>query len=155
VRLLHAGHADGGIRAAGYAPAGLRARDSRSALRQSLPLHRLPEDRRGGVGRRRGTLMRLRPFTLREPETVEEAVAALGELDGEARVVAGGTALVPMIRLGLVAPDRLISLHRVARLRGARVVEGALEIGATTTYGHVERHAEVRRGWPLLAEAAA
>jgi aerobic carbon-monoxide dehydrogenase medium subunit len=99
--------------------------------------------------------MRLRPFALREPETVQEAVAALAELDGEARVVAGGTALVPMIRLGLVAPDRLISLHRVAGLRGARVLEGALEIGATTTYGHVERHAEVRHGWPLLAEAAA
>jgi len=98
--------------------------------------------------------VRLRPFALREPATVEEAVAALADLDGEARLVAGGTALVPMIRLGLVAPDRLISLHRVAGLQGARTAGGALELGAMTTCGAVERHPEVRHGWPLLARAA-
>jgi len=98
--------------------------------------------------------MRLRPFELHEPETVAEAVAALARLDGEARIVAGGTALVPMIRLGLVAPDRLISLHRVHALRGVGLVDGGLELGAMTTYGHVERHPDVRRGWPLLARAA-
>jgi carbon-monoxide dehydrogenase medium subunit len=98
--------------------------------------------------------MRLHPFELHEPETVAEAAAALARLDSEARIVAGGTALVPMIRLGLVAPDRLISLHRVHALRGVGLVDGALELGAMTTYGHVERHPDVRRGWPLLARAA-
>ncbi|HYB69754.1 MAG TPA: xanthine dehydrogenase family protein subunit M [Candidatus Bathyarchaeia archaeon] len=98
--------------------------------------------------------MRLRPFALSEPGTVGEAVAALAAGDGEARLVAGGTALVPMIRLGLVAPDRLVSLHRVAGLRGVSTVHGHLELGAMTTYGHVERHPDVRRGWPLLALAA-
>lgn len=98
--------------------------------------------------------MRLRPFDLSEPETVAGAIAALADSGGEARIVAGGTALVPLIRLGLIAPDRLVSLHRVAGLQGARVVAGALELGAMTTYGHVERHPDVRRGWSLLAQAA-
>jgi len=60
--------------------------------------------------------MRLRPFALVEPETVPEAVEILARLDGEARVIAGGTALVPTMRLGLVTPDRLVSLHRIAGL---------------------------------------
>jgi len=98
--------------------------------------------------------MRLRPFALAEPETVEEAAGALAGLDGDARLVAGGTALVPMIRLGLIAPDRLVSLHRVAGVTGIRVADGALEIGAMTTHGQVQRHPDVRRGWPVLADAA-
>jgi carbon-monoxide dehydrogenase medium subunit len=98
--------------------------------------------------------VRLRPFDLSEPETVADAVAALADSGGEARIVAGGTALVPLIRLGLIAPDRLVSLHRVAGLQGVRVVDGALELGAMTTYGHVERHPDVRRGCSLLAQAA-
>ena len=57
--------------------------------------------------------MRLRPFALAEPESVPEAVEILARLDGEARIIAGGTALVPTMRLGLVTPDRLVSLHRI------------------------------------------
>ncbi len=52
--------------------------------------------------------MRLYPFDLVEPDTLAAALDALARLDGEARLVAGGTALVPMIRLGLVKPDRVI-----------------------------------------------
>jgi len=99
--------------------------------------------------------MRLHPFRLLEPESLAEALDAVARLDGEARVVSGGTAIVPMIRLGLLKPDRLISLHRLSTLTRIGLDGEALEVGATTTYGHVERHAEVRRGWPLLAEAAA
>ncbi len=99
--------------------------------------------------------MRLRPFALVEPETIPEAVEVLAGLDGEARVIAGGTALVPTMRLGLVAPDRLVSLHRIAGLSDIRVDKGMLEIGAMASLSALVRHGTVREGWPLLARAAA
>jgi len=97
--------------------------------------------------------VRLHPFRLVEPESVRDAIAALEQLDGEARLVAGGTALIAMIRLGLVKPDRLVSLHRVAELRQIRVDNGSLELGAMATHAEIERSQLVRDGWPLLAEA--
>ena len=97
--------------------------------------------------------MRLHPFRLLEPESLPEALDALGRLDGEARVVSGGTAIVPMIRLGLVKPDRLISLHRLAALARIGLDGEALEVGATATLADLERSGLVRDGWPLLAEA--
>ena len=99
--------------------------------------------------------MRLHPFGLVEPESLTEALDALARLDGEARLIAGGTALIPMIRLGLVKPDRLISLNRLSTLAQIRLDEGAgLELGAMTTHADIERSRLVREGWPLLAEAA-
>jgi carbon-monoxide dehydrogenase medium subunit len=97
--------------------------------------------------------VRLPPFRLVEPESLPEAIDALGRLDGEARLVAGGTALVAMIRLGLVKPDRLVSLHRVSALDEIRVEDGSLTLGAMATHADIERSRIVRDGWPLLAEA--
>ena len=97
--------------------------------------------------------MRLHPFRLVEPESVRDAIAALEQLDGEARLVAGGTALIAMIRLGLVKPDRLVSLNQVTELRRIRVDKGWLELGAMATHAEIERSRLVRDGWPLLAEA--
>jgi aerobic carbon-monoxide dehydrogenase medium subunit len=97
--------------------------------------------------------MRLHPFRLLEPESLSEALDAVARLDGEARVVSGGTALVPMIRLGLVKPDRLISLHRLSALTRIGLDGEALEVGATATLADIERSGLVRAGWPLLAEA--
>jgi aerobic carbon-monoxide dehydrogenase medium subunit len=97
--------------------------------------------------------VRLHPFGLVEPESLSEAVDAITRLDGEARLVAGGTALVPMIRLGLVKPDRLVSLHRLRDLAEIRVDDTALVLGAMATHADIERSRAVRDGWPLLAEA--
>ena len=97
--------------------------------------------------------MRLHPFHLLEPESLPEAVDALGRLDGEARLVAGGTALVAMIRLGLLKPDRLVSLHRVPALSRIGVEDGSLVLGAMATHADIERSGVVQDGWPLLAEA--
>ena len=98
--------------------------------------------------------VRLHPFRLLEPESLTDAVDALGQLDGEARLVAGGTALVAMIRLGLLKPDRLVSLHRVPALGQIGVEGRSLELGAMATHADIERSRVVRDGWPLLAEAA-
>jgi carbon-monoxide dehydrogenase medium subunit len=98
--------------------------------------------------------MRLRPFALAEPESVPEAVEIVARLEGETRIIAGGTALVPTMRLGLVTPDRLVSLHRIPGLSQIRVAKGALEIGAMSSLAALARHEAVRSGWPLLAQAA-
>jgi aerobic carbon-monoxide dehydrogenase medium subunit len=99
--------------------------------------------------------MRLRPFALAEPESLPEAVEILARLDGEARVIAGGTALVPTMRLGLVTPDRLVSLHRIPGLSQIRVDKGVLEVGAMTSLAALARHEALGSGWPLLGQAAA
>jgi len=97
--------------------------------------------------------VRLHPFRLVEPESLSEAIDAVARLDGEARLVAGGTAIVPMIRLGLVKPDRLISLNRLSPLTRIVLDGAALELGAMATLANIERSGLVRGGWPLLAEA--
>jgi CO/xanthine dehydrogenase FAD-binding subunit len=98
--------------------------------------------------------VRLRPFELIEPRSVAEAVEALGGADaGEARLVAGGTALVPMLRLGLLRPERVISLHRVAELGRFAVSGGGLHVGAMVTMAAIGRSPEIARRWPLLAAA--
>ncbi len=98
--------------------------------------------------------MRLHPFELIQPASVVEAVAALGSADGEARLCAGGTALVPMMRLGLIRPERVISLHRVSELAELRAERGVLRLGAMVSMADIHRAPMVRGGWPLLAEAA-
>jgi len=98
--------------------------------------------------------MRLRPFELALPESLPEALAALGGAGDEARLLAGGTALVPMMRMGLIKPDRVISLHRVAELGDLRAESGVLHLGAMLSLAQIQRSPVVRTGWPLLAEAA-
>src|SRR4030095_16869318 len=72
----------------------------------------------------------------------------------DTRIIAGGTALVPTMRLGLVTPDRIVSLHRIPGLSEIRVHKGALEIGAMASLAGLARHGALRSGWPLLAQAA-
>jgi carbon-monoxide dehydrogenase medium subunit len=97
--------------------------------------------------------VRLQPFELVQPDSVADAVKALGRADGDARVIAGGTALVPMLRLGLLRPGHLISLHRIAELGTIDASDGDLRIGATATLAAVARASQVRDRWPLVAEA--
>ncbi len=83
-----------------------------------------------------------------------ETVDALGRAGGAARVVSGGTALVPMMRLGLVRPDPLITLHRVPGLAEVIVDDGVLHLGSMVSMADLVRSHAVRSGWELLAEAA-
>jgi carbon-monoxide dehydrogenase medium subunit len=98
--------------------------------------------------------MRLAPFELAEPASLGEALGVLARHDGESRLIAGGTALVPMLRLGLARPDRLVSLHRIPGITEIQSDSGALAIGAMATHAAVRRDQAVRAGWPLLAEGA-
>jgi aerobic carbon-monoxide dehydrogenase medium subunit len=94
-----------------------------------------------------------RPFEYRRPETVSEATAALMEAAGEARAIAGGQSLVPMMSLGLAQPDVLVDIGRL-QLSGAERVNGTLSLGALTRHRELERSAELAAQIPLAAEAA-
>ena len=86
------------------------------------------------------------PFEYHAPETVEEALALLAEYGDEAKVLAGGQSLVPLLNFRLVRPARLIDLNRIAELD--YIGEG--RIGALARMRRVEREASI----PLLRRAA-
>jgi carbon-monoxide dehydrogenase medium subunit len=92
------------------------------------------------------------PFKYVAAETVEEAVAALAEHGDEAKVLAGGQSLVPLMNLRLATPGVLVDVNRVAGLEGIHV-NGSLEVGAVTRQIAVERSGEARAAAPLLVEA--
>ncbi len=87
-------------------------------------------------------------FDYRAPRTVDEVLALLQEHGDDARVIAGGTALVTMMRQRLVLPDCLVSLRDVEGLGGIEAANGAIRLGALVTH----REAEVS---PLVTERAA
>jgi aerobic carbon-monoxide dehydrogenase medium subunit len=87
------------------------------------------------------------------PSTVDDAVRALAEAGEDAKVIAGGQSLMPVLRMRLAAPSKLIDLGRVSALRGVREEGDALVIGAMTTHYDVQRDALVREHAALLAVA--
>jgi aerobic carbon-monoxide dehydrogenase medium subunit len=88
-------------------------------------------------------------------ESVEDAVAALAEHGDEAKVLAGGQSLLPLMRLRLATPDVVVDVGRLSQLRGVREDGDALVIGALTTHHEVMNDDLVRRHAALLAEATA
>ncbi len=87
------------------------------------------------------------------PSDLEEALL-LRELYGEELTVhAGGTFLGILMNQGLIEPYGLLSLSRIAELRGVSVEQGELRMGAMVTHLEAERHPEIRANWPMLARA--
>jgi aerobic carbon-monoxide dehydrogenase medium subunit len=95
------------------------------------------------------------PFELAVPRSLGEAIGLLDRDDPAIRPIAGGTALMLMMKTGLFRPIRLVSLHAIGgRYAGiAASPDGALRIGATATLRAVERSAEVRRHAPIVVRA--
>ena len=87
------------------------------------------------------------------PRGLEEALSVLAQHGEQAKVLAGGQSLVPLLNFRLVRPAYLVDLNDVAGLDGIRVADGWLCIGATTRQRAVETSALVRERCPLLAEA--
>jgi len=87
------------------------------------------------------------------PTTLDDAVAALTEAGEDAKVIAGGQSLMPVLRLRLAAPTVLIDLNRIDELRGVRDDGDALAIGAMTTYYGLLGNPLVSKHALLLADA--
>jgi len=87
------------------------------------------------------------------PSTVDDAVRALAEAGEDAKVIAGGQSLLPVLRVRLAAPSKLIDLGRIPELRGIHEDGDALVIGAMTTHYDVQRDPLVREHALLLALA--
>ena len=92
------------------------------------------------------------PFEYVAPTSLDEAVAALAEHGEDAKVLAGGQSLIPLLSLRLARPTALIDLNGVAELSGV-TVNGSVSVGATTRHRTIERSAEVAAAAPLLAAA--
>jgi len=93
------------------------------------------------------------PFSYSAPDSLEEAVATLVHYDDEAKVLAGGQSLVPVLAMRLSRFEHLVDLQRVPGLSGVTVSDGTVRIGAMTTHSAVARSAGAAAA-PLLAEAA-
>lgn len=92
------------------------------------------------------------PFHYHDPRTVEEAVGLLASLEN-AKVLAGGQSLMPMLNMRFVLPDHVIDLNRIADLSFIREAGNALEIGAMTRQRDIEFSDLVQRCCPLMSEA--
>jgi carbon-monoxide dehydrogenase medium subunit len=92
-------------------------------------------------------------FEYHAPATVAEAVDWLHELGDDAKVIAGGQSLVPMLALRLAVFDHLVDVHRIAELRGVTQENGHLTVGAATPDVVIERDRSVAEAVPLLALA--
>jgi len=94
------------------------------------------------------------PFELVEPRSLAKAIALLDPDDTSVRPIAGGTALMLMMKANVFQPTRLISLRRIEK-RFSRIqaeADGGVRIGALATLGELERAAAVKRKLPVVAE---
>ena len=99
-------------------------------------------------------MLPLPPFTLHEPDTLAEARALVAGLGAEARLVAGGTDLLPNMKQGLVAPRHLVSLRCVRELDRVERGGGVVRLGAMTPLEVVATDPDVCASARALAEAA-
>jgi aerobic carbon-monoxide dehydrogenase medium subunit len=98
--------------------------------------------------------MKSAPFAYDAPETIDAAVALLAEHGADAKLLAGGQSLVPLMNLRLAKPSVLIDINRIASLQYIRLeADGSLAIGAGTRQSAAERSPEIARRWPVLVEA--
>jgi carbon-monoxide dehydrogenase medium subunit len=94
------------------------------------------------------------PFSYYRPSTVADAIKLLSTLGDEARPLAGGHSLVPMMKLRLATPEHLVDLHGIDGLKGIRRDGNNIVIGAMTTQHQLLASDEIAKSVPILHEAA-
>src|SRR5256712_11458872 len=93
-------------------------------------------------------------FDYHAPKNVKEALGLLGKLKDDAKILAGGHSLIPMMKLRLAQPKHLIDLRKVPGPSGIKADGKALVIGAMTTHREVEASSPGKSKLPGLAEGA-
>ena len=93
-------------------------------------------------------------FDYHTPGSVQEAITLLGKLRDDAKLLAGGHSLIPMMKLRLAQPKHLIDLRKVPGLAGIREDGGSVAIGAMTTHWQVESSKLLQAKIPVVSDAA-
>lgn len=93
-------------------------------------------------------------FEYHRPTDLASAVGLLAQLGDEARVIAGGHSLIPMMKLRMAEPAHLVDLQSVGELKGITVADDHVQIGAMVTQSDLITHDGLGRAIPLLREAA-
>ena len=93
-------------------------------------------------------------FEYHAPATVKDALTLLGTLD-DAKILAGGHSLVPMMKLRLAQPKTLIDLRKVTGLSGIKEDKGVITVGAMTTHWEMESSTALKDKAPVVSETAA
>jgi carbon-monoxide dehydrogenase medium subunit len=94
-------------------------------------------------------------FEYQRANSLDEAIALLGKGEGDAKLLAGGHSLIPLMKLRMSEPGILIDIARIPGLGGVREKGGKVEIGATTVHHDVATSTLLRQVAPVVAEAAA
>jgi CO/xanthine dehydrogenase FAD-binding subunit len=97
--------------------------------------------------------MKPAPFDYHRPATLDEALALLERYEGDAKVLAGGQSLIPLMNMRLARPSALIDLERIGELGGLSFDGGRLRIGAMTRHAEIERSSAVRERIGILSDA--
>ncbi len=93
-------------------------------------------------------------FELAIPETLDEALSALAQGNGETQALAGGTNMIVDLRARRAAPARLVGLGKIEALRGIRIADGRITLGARTTMSEILHHPGLAKQVPsLIAQA--
>jgi aerobic carbon-monoxide dehydrogenase medium subunit len=93
-------------------------------------------------------------FTYHRPDSVGETIEILDAHPDEAKILAGGQSLVPVMNFRLATPEQLVDVNRVAELTGCERTDGHLRLGALTRHRELLTRPEIRENCPLLAQAA-
>jgi carbon-monoxide dehydrogenase medium subunit len=94
-------------------------------------------------------------FKYESPKTIAEAIKLLDAGKGEAKVLAGGQSLVPMLKLRFAFPDQIVDINNIPGLDYIRFdADGSLHIGALVRHEHLEKSAEIAKRQPTIAAAA-
>jgi carbon-monoxide dehydrogenase medium subunit len=97
--------------------------------------------------------MKLPPFEYACPTTINEAVALLASHDGEAKPLAGGQSLVPMLAFRVASPSLLVDLRKLAELRQIKIADDGVTLGAMVRWRDILDDAPLRKAHPLLVAA--
>ncbi len=97
--------------------------------------------------------MKPAPFDYVAPESLDEALAVLSQYGDEAKVIAGGQTLGPMLNMRVVTPTLLVDINRIEALQAQRRSDAGLALGALTRQGSLEDDGDLHRHQPLVAVA--
>jgi carbon-monoxide dehydrogenase medium subunit len=94
-------------------------------------------------------------FEYSSPTSLSQAIALLQQHGSDAKILAGGQSLIPLMKLRMAAPKHVIDLNRISDLSYIRESDGHLLIGALTREAHIDSSELVHQKYPLLADTAA